>query len=167
MSDTIVADVLDEVYDLFAADATLAALVAASKLRMFDGPVVSDYAADSMLVVGGRATVTDEEPRTEVQWDWASMGVSGAVSEVDEVILVPCGIAAKRGSNTTDVTIRDVRRSAINIYAAAASALRGSTLGLPRVMWCTSNVSSIVQQQTTVDGPECFIDFTAYIRTRI
>lgn len=166
MSDTIVADVLDGVYDLFAANATIAALVAASRLRTFDGPPTTDWAADSMLVVGGRVQVDDEDSATDVVWDWASMGVSGAVSEVDEMINIPCGVAAKRGSSSSDVTIRQVRRSAINIYAACASALRGSTLSLPRVMWCTSNVSSIRQWQST-EGPECLLDFTAFVRTRI
>jgi hypothetical protein len=166
MSDTIVADVLDGVYDLFVADATLAALVTAKRLRTFDGPPNSDWAADSMLIVGGRVQVDDEDSTTEVAWDWASMGVSGAISEVDETIAIPCGVAAKRGSNSTDATMRQVRRSAINIYAACGSALRGSTLSLPRVMWCTSNVSSIRQWQTT-DGPECFVEFIAFVRTRI
>lgn len=167
MSDTIVADVLDKVYDLWAADATLAALVTALRLRIFDGPVTTDWAADSMLVVGGTVIADQDDPAVEVAWDWASMGVSGAMSEVDETIHIPCGIAAHRGSHTTDASIRDVRRSAINIYAAAASALRASTLNLPRVMWCTSNVSRITQMQTISDGPECFVEFTAFIRTRI
>ena len=166
MSDTIVADVLDGVYDLLIANSTIAALVTANKLRTFDGPPISDWAADSMLVVGGRVAVDDEDSAGDVPWEWASMGVSGAISEVDETILVPCGIAAKRGSSSTDVTLRQVRRSAINIYAACGAALRGSTLSLPRVMWCTSNVSQIRQWQTP-DGPECLIDFTAFIRTRI
>jgi len=166
MSDTIVADVLDAVYDLFVADATLAALVTAKKLRTFDGPPTSDWAADSMLIVGGRVQVDDEESLTEVSWDWATMGVSGAVSEVDETIAIPCGIAAMRGSSSTDANMRQVRRSAINIYAACGSALRGSTLSLGRVMWCTSNVSAIHQMQTA-SGPECLIDFTAFVRTRI
>jgi len=166
MSDTIVADVLDGVYDLFVADSTISTLVAAGKLRTFDGPPTTDWAAGSMLVVGGRVLVDDEESLTEVSWDWASMGVSGAVSEVDETIAIPCGIATMRSSANTDVTMRQIRRSAINIYAACGSALRGSTLSLGRVMWCTSNVSAIHQMQTA-SGPECLIDFTAFVRTRI
>jgi hypothetical protein len=166
VSDTIVADVLDGVYDLFVANSAIAALVTAGTLRTFDGPPAVDWAADSMLVVGGRVQVDDQDSTTEVAWDWATMGVSGAVSEVDETIAIPCGIASKRGSSTTDATMRNVRRSAINIYAACGAALRGSTLSLPRVMWCTSSVSSIQQLQTP-DGPECFVDFTAFVRTRI
>lgn len=166
MSDTIVADVLDKMYDLFAANSTLAALVTANRLRIFDGPSDVDWASESMLVVGGRPIVDDTETATSVEWDWATLGVDGAHAEIDEIIQVPCGIGAMRGINTTDSTIRQVRRSAISIYAAAASALRGSTLSLGQVMWCTCNVSSIRQFQGT-SGPECLIDFTAYVRTRI
>jgi hypothetical protein len=165
MSDTRVADVLDELYDLLAADSTLAALVTSNRLRIFDGPPVSDFAADSMLVVGGVAEVEDDT-QTEVSWDWSSLGVSGALADVDEFIDVPCGIASKRGANDPSSTIRALRRSAINIYAAAASAIRGSTLGIDQVMWCTCAVSSIKQMQTA-DGPECLIRFTARVRTRI
>lgn len=166
MSDTIVADVLDGVYDLLVADSTIAALVTAKRLRTFDGPPTVDFAADSMLVIGGKPIVDDTDNPTEVQWDWATLGVDGAHAEVDQPILIPCGIAAARGSNTSDATMRQVRRSAINIYAACASAVRASTLSLSRVMWCTSGVSSIRQLQTG-SGPECFIDFTILVQTRI
>lgn len=166
MSATIVADVLDEIYDLFVAETTLAGLVTAKRLRIFDGPPATDWAADSMLSVGGRIEVDDEDSATEITWDWSAMGVSGAAADVDETIAVPCGVAAKRGSNSPDATMRDVRRSAINIYAAAGLALRGSTLGLAQVLWCTSNVSRVRQWQTS-DGPECFVEFIAFVRTRI
>jgi hypothetical protein len=166
MSDTIVADVLDKIYDLFAANSTLATLVAAQRLRIFDGPSDIDWASESMLVVGGRPIVDDTDSPTEVVWEWATLGVDGTHAEIDETITVPCGIGSMRGINTTNSTMRDVRRTAIGIYAASASALRGSTLTLGQVMWCTANVSSIRQLQSTA-GPECLIDFTAFIRTRI
>lgn len=166
MSDTIAADVLDGVYDLFAADTTLAGLVTALKLRIFDGPPTVDFAADSMLVVGGKAEIPDEDSAVELEGDWATLGVSGTQAEIDELIRIPCGIASMRGSHTGDTTMRQVRRTAFGIYAAAGSALRGSTLSLPRVMWCFSNVSRVRQWQTA-SGPECLIDFTAFVRTRI
>lgn len=165
MTDTIVADVLDKLYDTWVADATLAAMVTSKRLRIFDGPAATDFAADSMLVVGA-LPVVDDESETSVAWEWASLGVSGAFAEIDEVIQVPCGVASRRGSNDSGATIRAIRRSAISVYAAASSALRGSQLTLPQVMWCMSNVSSIKQLQTA-DGPECLVAFTAYVRTLI
>jgi len=165
MSDSRVADVLDKLYDLVVANTTLAALVTSKRLRISDGPPSSDFAADSMLVIGGVAEVEDDT-QTEVSWDWSSLGVSGALADVDEFIDVPCGVASKRGTNDSSATIRQLRRSAINIYAAAASVIRGSTLGIDQVMWCTCAVSSVKQLQTA-DGPECLIRFTARVRTRI
>lgn len=163
MSDTRVADVLDAVYDLFAADATLAALVAGETLRMFDGPPTTDFAAQTMLVVGGTVDADAvDEPDTTVSWDWGSLGVSGQYAAVDEWIDVPCGIASKDGGRD----MRTVRRRAIDVYAAAAAAVRASTLAIDVVMWCISSVSSIRQLQTQ-SGAECLVAFVVRVRTRI
>lgn len=164
MTDTRVADVLDELYDLWAADTFIAAEVAADRLRIFDGPPEITFEADSMLVVGGSVLAEDtEEPATEVVWDWASMGVDGAHAEIDETILVPCQVSTINGDATA---MRDARRTAITIFAAAAAAARNSTLGIPQVMWCTCSVSSIRQLQTE-SGAECVITFIVRVQTRI
>lgn len=163
MSDTRLADILDGLYDLFAADATLAPLVTANTLRIFDGPPSTDYAAPAMLVVGGDVDPVDEDTTTQVQWDWATLGVDGAHASVDEVINVPCAIATVDGGVEN---MRTARRQAITIYAAAAAAVRGTTLGIDVVMWCIAGVSAIRQLQTA-SGAECLIRFDVHVRTRI
>lgn len=163
MTDTRVADILDALHDLWAADTTLAAMVNAETLKIFDGPPTVDFSAPSMLVVGGLPVEDDEESQTEAALNWGSLGRSGQYADVDENISVPCGIATLLG-NSGDM--RACRRTAINVYAAAASALRASTLGIDVVMWCLSGVTGIRQRQTQ-NGAECLITFTALVRTRI
>lgn len=164
MTDTRVADILDGIYDLFAANATLAAKVTAEQLKIFDGPPTVDFSAPTMLVVGG-LPVEDDESMTEVAVNWGSLGRSGQYADVDENIAVPCGIASKIG-DSNPAGMRAARRAAIDVYAAAASALRASTLSIDVVMWCFSGVTSIRQLQTP-SGAECLITFTALVRTRI
>lgn len=164
MTDTRLADILDAVYDLFAAETTLAALVANGALKIFDGPPTIDFSATSMLVVGGRP-VQDDESETTATLDWATLGVSGQYADIDEWVFIPCGVATV-GGDSTSLGMRATRRTAITIYAKAASALRASTLSIDVVMWCIPQASSLKQQQTQ-SGSECFIDFTAAVRTRI
>jgi len=162
MSDTRIADVLDALYDLLVAQIDIAAAIEAKTLKVFDGPPTIDFSGASMLTVGGLPTV-DDESQTEVEWAWATLGVSGSFAEVDETISVPCGITTKGGNSQA---MRAVRRTAIELYAHAAEAIRGSTLSIPQVMWCTSAVSSIQQLQTS-SGAECFVAFIARVQTRI
>lgn len=165
MTDTRVADILDALYDLWAADATLAAMVTAETLKISDGPPTIDFSARDMLVVGGLPVEDDEESTTDISVTWGSLGRSGGYADVDETITVPCGVASLLG-DSTPAGMRAARRNAINVYAAAASALRDSTLGIDVVMWCLSGVSGIRQRQTQT-GAECLIAFTATVRTRI
>lgn len=162
MSLTRVADVLDKLYDLFVADATLAAAVTAQTLRIYDGPPITDLSAPSVLCVGAQPSV-DEEVGTSVTWEWSSSGTSGHFADIAELIDVPCGIYHLTGDSND---MRAARRAAIGLYAAAAEAVRASTLNIDVVMWCTTAVSSIVQTQTT-KGAEVLIRFTARVRTQI
>lgn len=164
MTDTRAADILDALYDLLAAESTLAAAVTAGTLRIFDGPPTTDYSAASMLCIGG-LPVTDDESETAVSLDWGSLGRSGQYADVDEHITVPCGVTTLLG-DATPAGMRLARRTAINIYAKAASAIRASTLGIDVVMWCICGVTGIRQAQTE-SGSECLVTFTALVRTRI
>lgn len=165
MTDTRVADILDALYDLWAGNATLAAMVTAGTLKISDGPPTIDFSARDMLVVGGLPIEDDEESTTDVGLNWGSLGHSGQYADVDENIAVPCGVASVLG-DSTPAGMRLARRNAINVYAAASSALRDSTLGIDVVMWCLSGVTAIRQRQTQ-SGAECLIAFTALVRTRI
>ncbi len=163
MTDTRVADVLDGLYDLWAAEPTLAAAAAAGTLAMFDGPPTIDFSADIMLVVGGSAEVDDDSAETAVSWDWSAMGRDGAHADIEEWIEIPCAVASIDGDATA---MRAARRAAIEVYATAADAARGSTLGVDQVLWCICAVSGIRQLQTT-DGAECLIKFAVRVRTQI
>lgn len=164
MSDTRIADILDALYDLLIVETTLAAAVTADTLRISDGPIVTDWSGPSLLVVGGRA-YQDDESETTATWDWGSLGRSGAYADVEEWVLVPCGVSTVLG-DATPAGIRLARRTAITIFAKAAAAIRGATLGIDVVMWCTCQTTAIKQQQTA-DGSEVFVDFTAAVRTQI
>lgn len=162
MSDTRVADVLDELYDLLVAEPVIAAAIAAGTLAVFDGSPINDFSALTMLVVGGIPMV-DESAEISVSWDWGSLGRSGEFADIDEWIDVPCAVKTVDGDAAA---IRTARRTAITFYAKAASAIRGTTLGIGQVMWCTCAVASITQEQTD-DGAEVTVSFIARIRTRI
>lgn len=162
MSDTRIADILDALYDVVVAQTDIAAAIAAKTLRAFDGPPAVDFSAGTMLVIGGAVNI-DDEPQTEVTWEWGSLGVSGTFADVDEQIDIPCGISTKAGNSQA---MRTLRRTAIGFYANAAAAIRGTTLSIPQVMWCTPAVSAIQQLQTQ-SGAECIVSFIARVRTRI
>jgi len=162
MTDTRVADVLNALYDLIAAETSIATAVTAGTLTLSDGPPTVDWSGASMLVVGG-VPVVDDESETSVSWDWGSLGRSGQFADIDEWIDVPCGISSKSGNSRDMRTLRGV---AIGHYAKAASAIRASTLSLDVVMWCTCAVSAIKQLQTG-SGAECIVAFTARVYTRI
>lgn len=163
MSDTRLADILDALHDLLIAEAYIAAEIAAERLKAFDGPPTTDFSAGSMLCTGATPTVDDEVSSTTVEWDWGSLGVSGQFADVDEWVRIPCGITAQIGDSTQ---MRAVRRTAINIYAKAAAAIRNSTLSIPQVMWCVPSPGDLTQLQTP-SGAEVLLSFTANIRTRI
>lgn len=163
MTDTRVADVLDALYDLIIAQTDIAAAITAGTLKAYDGPPTTDFSAGTMVVIGGTPSADDiETPETSVSWDWATLGRSGAFADIAEWIDVPCAVQTRGGS--TDM--RTLRRTAITFYARAATAIRGSTLSIGEVMWCTCAVSSIRQEQTQT-GAECLVNFVARVRTQI
>lgn len=162
MSLSIVADVLDKLYDGLTADTTLAALVAAEQLIITDGPPITDWSAPSLLVVGSGPT-QDDEQLIEADSNWATLATSGALADVDENLHIPCGITTVLGDATA---MRSARRAAFDIYAAAYAFIRGTTLGLPQVMWCAPQFASMGLRQTA-DGAEILISFTAHVVTRI
>lgn len=161
MSDTIWADVLDKMYDLAIEDPYIAAEVAAERLRVFDGPSVSDFSARTMLTIGG-LPIEDDESDISSNWDWSSLGRDGANADVDDQLLVPCGISTRVG----DASVRIARRVAINVFKATAAFYRGTTLDLPAVMWCIPQMASL-RQIYTQSGAECLITFFVHVRTRI
>lgn len=163
MSDTRLADIADALYDQLIAETYIAAQITAQALRSFDGPPIGDMTSGSVLSVGASPSIDDETVSTSVEWDWGSLGVSGANADINEWIRVPCGIHTLNGNAQQ---MRQARRTAIAIYAKAAAFIRGTTLSIPQVMWCIPQPGTLTQLQTP-QGAEVIIAFTANVRTRI
>jgi hypothetical protein len=161
VSGSVFFDALDALYDKFAADATLAALVTAQTLKIFDGPALTDYSGPSILVVGARPVV-DDDSASMSEWDWATFGVDGATAQVDDTLEIPCGISSRDGNND----MRACRHTARDIFLAAAAVVRGTTLSIPQVMWCIPQATS-VRQFRGASGSDVVVTFTAHVRTRI
>ncbi len=162
MSATIWADVLDKMYDLVIEEPYIAAEVAAERLKVFDGPSVSDFSARTMMTIGA-LPVEEDESETTSTWDWSSLGRDGANADVDDALSVPCGISTRLGDSAD---LRRARRVAINVFDKASAFYRGTTLNLPAVMWCIPQMSSLSQLYTQ-SGSECMITFLVHVRTRI
>lgn len=161
MSDTVIAAALNALYDQGILNTYLAAEIAANRLYVSDGPPISKWDSATILVLGA-GPVQDDESETTLESNWSSMAVNGTNADVDEIFQVPCGITTILGESN----MRAARATAFAVYAAYAAFLRGTTLGIPQVMWCYSTIGS-VGQRPTADGAEVLIRFNAYIRTRI
>lgn len=161
MSESIWADVLDELYDAVVAETFIAAEITAERLNVFDGPSVTDFSGASIMTIGA-LPVHEDESQTTSEWNWASMGATGANADIDDAFSIPCGIQTVLGDND----LRTARRTAIAIYAKVAALVRNSNLGLGGVMWCIPQVASL-KQSPTADGSECLIVFNVHVRTRI
>jgi hypothetical protein len=163
MSDTRLADITDALYDQMIAEAYIAEEIAENRLYTFDGPPIGAMPPGSILSVGASPSIDDETVSTTVEWNWGSLGVSGAHADIDEWIRVPCGIHTLNGNSDQ---MREARRTAIAIYAKAAAFIRGTTLSIPQVLWCIPQPGALTQLQTP-QGAEVIISFTANVRTRI
>lgn len=162
MSESIWADVLDELYDTIVADSWFATEITAERLAVVDGAIVTDFSGPSLLTIGVHPEHEDESATVVSEWNWASMGATGAMADVDDAFSIPCGISTVLGDND----LRAARRTAITIFAKVAALVRNSNLGLSGVMWCIPQVASL-RQLPTADGSECEISFNIHVRTRI
>ncbi len=160
---SLFADVLDAIYDTLAADATLAALVAAETLLISDGPPAGARDRLQEVWVGALDDVLGDqfESTTNVSQVWATAG-GPSVAERDEVIDVPCCVWVWRG----DTDMRTCRRTAQTLLDAACTALRGQTLGVPQLMWAELLSGQFGQVQTD-DGAAVVMVFTIRVQTRL
>lgn len=161
MSDSVIATILNNLYDQMVAVTSIAASITAGDLKAYDGAVINDFSAPTMLTVGG-LPITDDLAETASDWQWATLGVDGSSAQVDEVWHIPCGIETVLG----EANLRTARTTALNLFVAAATFVRGTTLSIPQVMWCKPQLGAVRQMQTA-DGAEVLITFTAHVQTRI
>lgn len=150
--------VLNGLYDRWTADTTLAALVNASRLRIFDGPPLKDRASSIELWVGATG-IDDDDSGTVTTSDWATLGQQ---AERTEYVDVPGAVWVLDGS--TD--LRTQRATAYTVLAAADAAVRGTNLGLTFVMWAEVN-QHILRQVRTGDGVDVVLTFNVRVQTRI
>jgi hypothetical protein len=161
VSDTVITTVLNNLYDQIIAEAFIAAEITAERLKTFDGSAINDFSAPSMMTIGG-LPITDDLAEISSEWDWATLGVDGTNAQVDDVWHIPCGIHTFLG----EANLRTARTTALALFTHAMSFIRGTTLGIPQVMWCMPQLATIRQSQTA-DGAEVLIAFSAHVQTRI
>ena len=163
MSTQSLADqVLIALYDTWTADSTLAALIAAGTLILCEGDQVVDRSIATELWVGASGSSDDFDEAVRVTQDWATLGQGAEVAEIIEVDSVVWATVGQ----SDQTSIRTVRAAARAVYDAAATAVRGTTLGVTQLQWC--QVGGYVMRQTqTENGAECVIKFTVRAMCRI
>lgn len=147
MSETLIPDLLDALIAAWTADATLAAY--GTRLRIFDGPPVTDRAAEIELWVGATGLEADEEVIVFTQQR------SDLDGDRDAAITISHAVWVANGSHD----ISTARRLAVAVYAAAAATVRTSTLGVTGVQ--AIDVSEGRLRQGSFDtGVGCVVTFT-------
>jgi len=122
MSETLIPDLLDALVAIWTADPTLAGY--GTRLRVFDGPPITDRAAEIELWVGATGLESDEEV---IVFNQSRADFDG---DRDETLTVSNAVWVANGTHD----IAAARRLAVAVYAAAASTVRISTLGVSGVM---------------------------------
>jgi hypothetical protein len=161
MSNSVIVSVLNNLYDQAVAVTEVAAAITAGTLRVSDGPAINDFSEQTLMTLGG-LPVHEDLAEAASDWNWATLGGSGALADVDEIWHIPCGIHTVIG----DGVFRTTRAIALNLFVPVAQFIRGTTLSIPQVMWCTPSLAT-VRQSATADGAEVLITFSADIYTRI
>lgn len=165
MSLTVIDALLNKLYDVMIADATIAAGIAADTIKVYDGPGLTDFSGGSILTIGARPVV-DDDSTTSVDRDWSTMGVNATTAQMKEAYEIPCGISTRDANSN----MRTVRGIAFGWYAVASAVIRaGDTLispTVPQVMWCQPQMSSIKQLRGN-NGCDVVVNFNAVVITVI
>ena len=147
MSETLIPDLLDALVTAWRADATLTAY--GDRLRIFDGPPLTDRAAEIELWVGATGLDADEEVVVFAQ------NRADFDGDRDETVTMAHAVWVANGSHD----ISAARRLAVTIYAAAAAVVRTSTLSITGVQ--AIDVSNGALRQGEFDsGVGCVLSFT-------
>lgn len=154
---TLAADVLDGLLSAWRADSTLSGY--GTRLRIFDGPPLDDRAAEIELWVGATGTASDEE---------VIVGEQTAVTmrqtdDRDEVLSITNTVWVAAGN--TDMAT--ARRTAIDVFNAAMTAVRGSDLGIADVFDTAECVGYRLRQGQFTTGAGVVLTFTVQIMGQI
>lgn len=143
-------------------DALVPALQASPDLatvKVVDGPLVSDSAAQEWVFVGYDGDEDGDFATATSQQEWAGLGAK----KKNEEITLTCAILVQRGS--TDV--RGCRTRTYEVFAAVENTLRADpSLGFPTPTVCAVTEHSFHQEQTA-DGIQGRLPFTVTCTTRI
>ncbi|RPE44162.1 hypothetical protein EDD90_7392 [Streptomyces sp. Ag109_O5-1] len=143
-------------------DALVAALQASGGLtgvKVVDGPVVTDSAAEEWVFVGYDGDPEGDFTAATAQQEWAGLGAK----KKNEDITVTCAVLVQRGS--TDV--RACRVRTYEVLAAVESVLRADpSLGFPTPTVCAVTEHAFHPEQTP-DGIQGRLPFTVTCTTRI
>lgn len=118
---TAVADVLDALVTIWQADANLATY--GTRLQVFDGPPVTNRAAEIEIWVGATGVTPEEEVITASQDTDTFDDSRSEILDVTNAVWV----------YATTADIKTCRRTAITAFNYAAAAIRATTLGVSGV----------------------------------
>lgn len=151
---TAAADLLDALVAAWTADATLATYIAANRLRVFDGPPLTDRSHEIELWVGATGLESEETVITGQQ-NWAVMNQA---NDRDEQLDVVNSIWVAEGNND----LATARRTAITVFNAAAAAIRGSSLNVAGVYPAIEVTSWELHQGQFNTGVGAVLQFTVH-----
>jgi hypothetical protein len=150
VSQTLIADVLDALYATWTADATLVAY--GTRLRIFDGPPVTDRAAEIEVWVGASGVEPDEDVIAITQQRADFDG------DRDETLTIVNAVWVANGTHD----IAAARRLAITVFAACAAAVRNSTLSIGGAFALDVSDGRLRQGQFE-SGVGCVLTFTVTV----
>ncbi|MFB7736169.1 hypothetical protein ACFC08_17645 [Streptomyces sp. NPDC056112] len=143
-------------------DALVAALQASPDLKgvkVVDGPLITDSAANDWVYVGFDADPEAIAPTASTTQEWAGLGALAK----NEDIQLTCAVLVRRGP--TDV--RACRVRAFEVFGAVEAVVRADpSLGLPPPTVCSISEHTIHTEQTD-RGIQGRMPFTLSCKTRI
>src|SRR5690348_11079979 len=114
-------------------DAIVAALRTApalSTVKVIDGPIVTDSAAQEWVFVGYDGSDEGDYITATTQQEWAGIGAK----KKNEEITLTCAVLVQRGS----IDVRSCRVRTFEVFAAVEDVLRADpALGLPTPTVCS------------------------------
>lgn len=144
---------IDALVDAFQASAALSAV------RVVDGPLVTDSAAQEWLFVGYDGDEQGDFTTATTTQEWAGLGAK----RKNEDIALTCAVLVQRGS--TDV--RSCRIRTFEIFAAVEDVLRADpALGFDTPTVCAVTDNTFHTEQTS-SGVQGRMPFTITCTTRI
>jgi hypothetical protein len=149
---TLAADLLDALLAAWQADATLTAY--GDRLLISDGPPITDRSREIELWVGATGLEAEETVITGTQ-NWVTLNQA---TDRDEQLDITCAIWVANGSHD----IKAARRLAIDVFNAAAAAVRGSDFGLASVYDSTHVTDWQLHQGQFSSGVGAVLQFTVH-----